>query len=89
MSLIIEAPREVEAALIAKAARLGVPVERYALGVLRRDVESNGAQSTVESEAKPRGFLALLDASAPRIAAGVLHPISSDAITQAIADARP
>ena len=37
----------------------------------------------------PRGFLAMLDASAPRIAAGVLRPITSDDITQAIADARP
>jgi len=48
MSLLIETPREIETALAAKAARLGVPVERYALGVLRRDVESNGG-STVES----------------------------------------
>jgi hypothetical protein len=42
MTLTIEVAADVESALAAKAARLGVPVERYAAGVLRRDVESNG-----------------------------------------------
>ncbi len=42
MTLQIEVAPEVEQALEAKAARLGVPVERYAAGVLRADVESNG-----------------------------------------------
>jgi hypothetical protein len=41
MTLTIEVAPEVESRLQEKAARLGVPVERYAAGVLRRDVESN------------------------------------------------
>jgi hypothetical protein len=35
------------------------------------------------------GFLAMLADSAPRIAAGTLRPLTSDDISQAIADARP
>ncbi len=79
MTLRLELPPETEAALEAKAQRLGVPIERYAAGVLRRDVESNAGG----------GFMAMLAESAPRIAAGTLRPITSDDISQAIADARP
>jgi hypothetical protein len=79
MTLTIEVPPETESALEAKAARLGVPVERYAAGVLRRDVESSGSG----------GFMAMLAESAPRIAAGTLRPLTPDDISQAIADARP
>jgi hypothetical protein len=78
MSLILELPAETEAALTAKAARLGVPLERYAVGVLRRDVEGRAGT-----------FMELLAESAPRIAAGTLRPMTSDDISQAIADARP
>ena len=42
MKLELKIAPDVEQALEAKAQRLGVPVERYAAGVLRRDVESNG-----------------------------------------------
>lgn len=45
MSLLLDLPAETEAALQAKAARLGVPVERYAAGVLRRDVENGNGQA--------------------------------------------
>jgi hypothetical protein len=79
MTLQLELPPETEAALEAKAQRLGVPIERYAAGVLRRDVESNASG----------GFMAMLADSAPRIAAGTLRPLTSDDISQAIADARP
>lgn len=78
MSLLVELPPETESALAAKAARLGVPLERYAAAVLRRDVESNGSD-----------FMAMLAESAPRIAAGTLRPLTGDDISQAIADARP
>jgi hypothetical protein len=79
MTLTIEVAPETERALEAKAARLGVPVERYAAGVLRRDVEGDGSA----------GFMAMLADSAPRIAGGTLRPLTSDDISQAIADARP
>jgi hypothetical protein len=79
MSLLLELSADTERALEAKAARLGVPIERYAAGVLRRDVEGDGSG----------GFLAMLADSAPRIAAGTLRPITPGDISQAIADARP
>jgi hypothetical protein len=79
MTLQIEVAPEVESALAAKAARLGVPVERYAAGVLRADVETNGSG----------GFMAMLADSAPRIADGTLRPLTSNDISGAIADARP
>lgn len=52
MTLTIEITPEVETAIAAKAARLGVPIERYAAGVLRRDVESNGAPHEYSQSAR-------------------------------------
>jgi hypothetical protein len=85
MTYRIEFAPEKQRTIEAAAARLGVAVETFiARGA--EDLAQNTTQSTVEA---PRGFMALLDASAPRIAAGVLRPITSDTITQAIADTRP
>ncbi len=42
---------ELESGLEAKAARLGVPMERYIIGVLRREVESNGNGQAEYSDA--------------------------------------
>ncbi len=64
MTLTIKIPPDVESALKARALRLGVPVERYAAGVLRRDVESNGAPYEAARSASPssrlRGMLSHL-----------------------------
>ena len=38
MTLTIELPTDLERALTAQAADLGVPIEQYALGVLKRQV---------------------------------------------------
>lgn len=88
MSLIIEAPREIEAALEAKAARLGVPVERYALGVLRRDVEGNGAKPREPVNARAAARLASLRAAVETSrrnnqAAGIAAPLSDWALSRA------
>ena len=69
----------------AAAARLGVAVETF----IARGAEALAQDTTQSTVEAPHGFMALLDASAPRIAAGVLRPITSDTITQAIADTRP
>jgi len=79
MTLTLEIPETVETALEAKAARLGVPVERYASDVLARDVQDEA----------PTNFLELLSAGRARIAAGKSRPITPDDISAAIADARP
>ena len=79
MSLLLDLPAETESALEAKAARLGMPLERYAMSVLRHDVESNASSA----------FMKMLADSAPRIAAGSLHPLTSEDISQAIAESRP
>jgi len=42
MTLTLDLPEEITTGLEAKAARLGVPVERFAVGVLRREVETGG-----------------------------------------------
>ncbi len=43
MTLTLDLPEEITSGLEDKAAILGVPVERYAAGVLRHDVEAGGA----------------------------------------------
>ena len=55
MTLTIEVAPEVESRLQEKAARLGVPVERYAAGVLRRYVES--AESVCNRSPRPSIYL--------------------------------
>ncbi len=61
MTLTLKIPKTVESALEAKAARLGVPVERYAAGVLRRDVENNAAHGETQAhEARVSRRLAAL-----------------------------
>jgi hypothetical protein len=57
MTLTLELDAREQAALEVKAARLGVPVERYALGVLRHDAEADGATAngdTVNGTARQR-----------------------------------
>ena len=85
MTLTIEIEPETQRAIEGKAARLGVPVERYAAGVLRRDVESNEPRATSK---KGTAFLTLLDKARPVIAAGVLRPLTSETINSAIDAAR-
>ncbi len=46
MTLTLDLSEEITSGLEAKAARLGVPVERFAVGVLRREVEANGNGAT-------------------------------------------
>lgn len=88
--LAIQLPREIESALLADAAAHGMNASQWAGEVLAQRYGAQGTtQSTVEFDRTSGGFLAMLDASAPGIAAGVLRPITSDDITQAIADARP
>ncbi len=63
MKLELEIAPDIEQALVAKAQRLGVPVERYAAGVLRRDVETNGGPYESAQSARParlRGMLSHL-----------------------------
>ncbi len=81
MTLIIEIEPETQRAMEGKAARLGVPVERYAAGVLRRDVENNEPRVL---DKRGAAFLALLDKARPVIAAGVLQPLTSESINNAI-----
>lgn len=58
MTLSIEIAPEVQSALTARAARLGVPVERYAAGVLRRDVEAGSDGENREySQQKRRALI--------------------------------
>jgi hypothetical protein len=96
MTLTIEVPPEVQSALAAKAAQLGVPLERYAAGVLQRDVESNGGArvnaerdnslSDSQSEEDPNPIaraLALRDELGPSIRAGTRR---SDTPLDAAAD---
>jgi hypothetical protein len=79
LTLTLEIPETVESALEAKARRLGLPIERYAVEVLARDVAgSEGGE-----------FLEMLAEATPRIAAGASRPISPDDISNAISDARP
>ena len=88
MTLTIEVPAEVESALEAKAARLGVPMERYVAGVLRRDVESNNTPVGAREERKERR-LAALEAAVETargfaVTPGALHaPLSDWALSRA------
>ncbi len=92
MTLTIEVPPEVQSALEAKAAQLGLPLERYAAGVLQRDVETNGdarldaERDHLSSEDHPNPIahaLALLDELTPSIRAGTRR---SDTPLNAVAD---
>lgn len=92
MTLTIEVPPDVQSALEAKAARLGMPLERYAAGVLQRDVESNGdtrvnaERDHSQSEEHPNPIaraLALRDELAPSIRAGTRR---ADTPLNAVAD---
>lgn len=85
MTLTIEIAPETQRAIEGKARRLGVPVERYAAGVLRRDVENDEPRATTKQGA---AFLALLDKARPIIAAGTLRPITSESVNAAIDAAR-
>ncbi len=69
MTLTLELDAREQAALEAKAARLGVPVERFALGVLRREVESDGDTRARRPLARA---LALRDELAATIHAGTM-----------------
>ena len=81
MTLTIEIEPETQRALEGKARRLGVPVERYAAGVLRRDVENEEPRAKVKQGAT---FLDLLDKARPIVAAGTLRPLTSESVNSAI-----
>jgi len=86
MTLTIEIEPETQRVIEGKAARLGVPVERYAAGVLRRDAESNEPRVLDKSLSDKRGaaFLALLEKARPIVAAGTLRPLTSESVNSAI-----
>lgn len=86
MTLTIEIEPATQRALEGKAARLGVPVERYAAGVLRRDTQNNDAKRTATKQGA--AFLSLLEKARPIIAAGTLRTVTSGDITRAIDAAR-
>lgn len=80
MSLLLDLPRDTEQALVARAARLGVPVERYAVEVLRREVE--GEEPTRQNAISARlAALAKLRELAAGTRAG-LPPIPDEAIAR-------
>jgi hypothetical protein len=85
MTLTIEIEPETQRAIEGKAARLGVPVERYAAGVLRRDVENDEPRA---KEKQGAAFLALLNKARPIVAAGTLRPLTSESVNAAIDAAR-
>ena len=98
MNIEVEA-RDVQV-LAAHAARLGIPIERVAAetfaDAIRRDLQSQAPSDGASSETQNDGshtdgseFMARLDTSAAKISAGTLRPITSDDISNAIAEARP
>jgi hypothetical protein len=82
MTHTLDLPAELESGLEAKAARLGMPMERYIIGVLRREVEANGNGATRENNPVARA-LALRDELAASIQAGTRR---SDVPLDAAAD---
>lgn len=85
MTLTIEIEPETQRAIEGKAARLGVPVERYAAGVLRRDVESDVENDEARQNADAvtnarRAARRALEALAVGTRAG-LPPIPDEALT--------
>lgn len=85
MTLTIDIEPETQRVLESKAALLGVPVERYIVGVLHRDASDETQQ---KQPAKPTSFLKLLDEAQPIIASGLLKPLSSDDVNSVIDEAR-
>ena len=63
MTLTIELPPQKERILRAKAARLGVPIERYALDTLLRDAEEPGLAISEELARKRAQISSLLRSS--------------------------
>jgi hypothetical protein len=61
MTRTLELPPELESGLEAKAARLGVPVEYYIIGVLRHDIESNGTTAQAARQATAPAHLSALE----------------------------
>ncbi len=54
MTLTLEIAPDVERALEAQAAQLGVPLDRYAVGVLQRQAENNGDTREYSQEVAQR-----------------------------------
>jgi|GEM_PF-5574472 len=54
MTRTLEIPAELEQALQEKAQRLGMPVEHYAIEVLRHDTEINGTSAQQEHRRRVR-----------------------------------
>ena len=90
MKLELEIAPDVEQALKSKAQRLGVPVERYAAGVLRRDVETNGGP--YESAQKPAvvepSYFGAIDAFRTALAASGFTGANGVELVNAGRDAR-
>jgi len=57
MTRTLELPEELESALTAKAVRLGVPVELYAIEVLRHDLENKDTPAQNEHRQRVRALL--------------------------------
>lgn len=58
MALTLELEPEVESALAAQAARLGVPVERYIAGVLHRQAQNKTGEEMAGTREKRRALIA-------------------------------
>ncbi len=81
MTLTIEIEPETQRAIEGKAARLGVPVERYAAGVLRRDVENDEPRQSADAVTNARrAARRALEVLAAGTRAG-LPPIPDEALT--------
>ena len=78
MTRTLDFSPDMDSQLQVLAAQRGASVEAVLFEAAKQLTQSSG-----------RDFLALMDDAEPRIAAGVLRPITSDDISQAIADARP
>ena len=81
MNLILDLPPEVTNDLETKAAKVGVPLEHYAAGVLRRETQSNGTsgEATRSSQTRQTARRAL-----EALAAGTregLPPIPDEALS--------
>ncbi len=75
MTLTLDLSEEITTGLQAKAARLGVPVERFAVGVLRREVETNGqAEYSDASQARASHPITRARALRQELAAALRSP---------------
>jgi len=86
MTLTLDLSPEVTSGLQRKAARLGVPLERYAAGVLRREAESDSNERTATGTATGAQARHAARRALEALAAGTragMPPIPDEALTSA------